>query len=210
MGRLPGIFNLEEVFMIKLSGVLTIKSIDGRNGRFCVGRLATGLGEFTVKDTLLEQYDPGKYEGDFGISRIYPYSYFANGGVRVEIRACVESIALAGIERLTPEEERAVAVEPDPLDEAPGGIRPVSTEDGASQDDSATCALQGKNGGSIGGTSNPDVDLFGALWPLGDEVKLDPTVDRALFRSQHDRLRALGYRFQAVGQIWVRRAAGTA
>ncbi len=195
--------------MIKLSGVLTIKSIDGRNGRFCVGRLVTGLGEFTVKDTLLEQYDPGKYEGDFGISRIYPYSYFANGGVRVEIRACVESIALAGIERLTPEEERMTAAEPDPRDEAPAEARQASAGAGTSQDDSATCALQGKNGWSIGGTSNPDVDLFGALWPLGDEVKLDPTVDRALFRSQHDRLRALGYRFQAVGQIWVKRAAGT-
>ncbi|MFZ5593707.1 MAG: DUF3275 family protein [Pseudomonadota bacterium] len=189
--------------MIKLSGVLTIKSIDGRNGRFCVGRLVTGLGEFTVKDTLLEQYDPGKYEGDFGISRIYPYSYFANGGVRVEIRACVESIALAGIERLTPEEERMTAAEPDPLDEAPTEARQVSAGAGTSQEDSA------KTGGSIGGMGNPDVDLFGALWPLGDEVKLDPTVDRALFRSQHDRLRALGYRFQAVGQIWVKRAAGT-
>lgn len=176
--------------MIKLSGLLTIKAIDGRNGRFHIGRLVTELGEFTVKDTLLEQYDPGKYEGEFGVSRIYPYSYFANGGVKVEIRACVETIALAGIEHLTPEEEATLVVEPDPLDE--------TAAHGRSECASAAADLLDDT------TEDPDVRLFGDLWPLATEVKLDPTVDRAMFRAQRDRLKTLGYRFQAIGQVWIK------
>jgi hypothetical protein len=49
-----------------------------------------------------------------------------------------------------------------------------------------------------------DERLFGSLWPLGQSVKLDTTVDRALFRQQKDRLKALGYKFQPVGQTWQR------
>lgn len=186
--------------MIKISGVLTIKAIDGRNGRFNIGRLMTELGEFTVKDTLLEQYEPGKYEGEFGVSRIYPYSYFANGGVKVEIRACVETIALAGIKQLSAEE----ALEPssqehDPLDESPV---PASVPAAGAVD--VAVASQGVDQESTeADDEDSDVQLFAGLWPLGNEVKLDPTVDRGVFRAQRDRLKALGYRFQAIGQLWL-------
>ena len=50
--------------------------------------------------------------------------------------------------------------------------------------------------------ANPDAELFGLLWPLEQSVKLDPTVDRALFRRQVSRLKELGYRFQAPTQTW--------
>ena len=58
-------------------------------------------------------------------------------------------------------------------------------------------------------TGDPDGDgadahLFGTLWPLGDTVKLDTSVDRPLFRRQKERIKALGYAFQASGQRWVR------
>ena len=46
--------------------------------------------------------------------------------------------------------------------------------------------------------------LFGILWPLGDTVKLDTSVNRSLFRRQKERIKALGYAFQASGQRWVR------
>jgi len=49
-----------------------------------------------------------------------------------------------------------------------------------------------------------DTDLFGTLWPLGDTVKLDTSVNRSLFRRQKERIKALGYTFQASGQLWVR------
>jgi len=54
------------------------------------------------------------------------------------------------------------------------------------------------------GDGGADAVLFGTLWPLGDTVKLDTSVDRPLFRRQKERIKALGYAFQAFGQRWVR------
>lgn len=51
-------------------------------------------------------------------------------------------------------------------------------------------------------TQDDDATLFGALWPLGEIVKLDATVDRRLLRQQRDRLGALGYEFAPLSQDW--------
>jgi len=56
--------------MITIPGQLAIKTIHGRNGDFNVGRLATSIGEFVVKNAELDQYAEGKYEGDFAIAEI--------------------------------------------------------------------------------------------------------------------------------------------
>ncbi|WP_110633547.1 DUF3275 family protein [Salinicola salarius] len=47
-----------------------------------------------------------------------------------------------------------------------------------------------------------DIELFGHQWPLGDSVKLDPTVDRGTFRAQVTRLKQMGYAFDATSQTW--------
>jgi hypothetical protein len=49
-----------------------------------------------------------------------------------------------------------------------------------------------------------DADLFGSIWPLGDSVKLDPTVDRQQLRAQTHRLGELGYALDFKLQIWSR------
>jgi hypothetical protein len=51
-----------------------------------------------------------------------------------------------------------------------------------------------------------DLKLFGLeiydLFVAGDDISLDPTVDREQFRMQRDRLKASGYRFRAQSQVW--------
>lgn len=173
--------------MFTLSGVLAIRTIEGRYGPFNVARLTTELGEFAVKDTLLDQYAEGKYAGEFGISRIYPAHYLTGGRLVIEVRATLETLALAGIDALTAE-DATPTVEPDPIDET--AAAPAEPAPPAPSED--------------------DVDLFGALWPLGPQVKLDPTVDRARFRRQKTRLDQLGYTFQPLGQIWEKSAAHAA
>ena len=73
--------------MITIPGQLAIKTIHGRNGDFNVGRLATSIGEFVVKNAELDQYAEGKYEGNFAIVEIRPSTYSANGRMVIEIRA---------------------------------------------------------------------------------------------------------------------------
>lgn len=189
--------------MIKLTGTLYIRSIAGRNGAFSVGKLVTEIGEFAVKDALLDQYDEGRYEGEFGVSRIYPSHYLAGTRMVIEVRATLTAMALSAIEDLPSEQRTTALPEPDPIDPID-----VAVETQASLPPVARPAAD--SGAPITDTPPPldpdseDAALFGALWPLADTVKLDTTVDRAQFRRQKDRLKALGYRFQPLGQTWQR------
>jgi hypothetical protein len=177
---------------MNIDGVLTIRSIQGRNGPFNVGRLITDLGEFAVKDTLLDQYDEGRYEGNFSITQIFPASYFAGGRFVVEVRATLKNLSLDGVDELKPEDE-AVASEPDPVDDQPLPAVAASASPATGQEKEPLEVEAGAEG---------DDTLFGTLWPLGTQVRLDPTVDRKRFREQRNRLKALGYTFNAIEQIW--------
>jgi hypothetical protein len=193
--------------MLKLSGTLAIRTIHGARGAFNVGRLLTEIGEFTVKDSLIEEYDEGRYKGEFGIIAITPSTYFAAGRTVVEVRARLGSIALEDIAALAGD-DRSPLTEPDPIESEPVLAAPAAAaEEAAGADGSAPDALTSPDDEAI---DNADATeralqaLFGTLWPLDARVKLDPTVDRSLFRAQRDKLKALGYRFQPVGQVWER------
>jgi hypothetical protein len=182
--------------MIKLSGTLFIRNVSGRHGTFSVGRLVTDIGEFAVKDVMLDQYNEGRYEGEFGISRIFPSSYTAQNRMVIEVRAVLETMALAAIEELPPHTE-APLVEPDPIESEPPPTPKPEPEPESGHGAQVRDALDEL-------LDDSDEKLFNTLWPLGPSVKLDTTVDRAMFRQQKDRLKALGYRFQPVGQTWLR------
>jgi hypothetical protein len=49
--------------------------------------------------------------------------------------------------------------------------------------------------------------LFGPLWPFGAEVKLDKTIDRLRLRAQIKAMDELGYEFQKLGQVYIKKAA---
>jgi hypothetical protein len=59
-------------------------------------------------------------------------------------------------------------------------------------------------------TDSVDLQLFGVeihpLYVNGEDIALDPTVDREQFRRQRDRLKESGYRFHAQSQVWRRQA----
>jgi hypothetical protein len=210
--------------MINLPGNLYIREVKGRHGGFSVGRLVTDIGEFVLRDPSLGQYGEGCYRGEFGIAEIYPASYVAGGRLVVEIRATLASLVLAAMEETDPAEadsaglasQAPAAAEtqgadsgPKPESDAGKPGLPAPHEDGQTAPNGTL-----KNGqpgqdemfpptGDSGG-DGADAQLFGTLWPLGDTVKLDTSVNRALFRRQKERIKALGYAFRASGQLWVR------
>ncbi|WP_163558389.1 DUF3275 family protein [Halomonas sp. NO4] len=206
--------------MIKLPGRLTVRTIHGRNGPFNVGRLATSIGEFVIKDPQLDQFSEGMFEGEFLLLEIRPASYFAGGRLVVEVRAKVGEMLLTDDGMLvTQHGPRFDSAEMDPLEEegaAPASpmpsAQPAQAEPSSPQ--APATAPQGPAGEApapgpqapdthaTGQEVDPDAELFGLLWPLGQSVKLDPTVDRVLFRRQVSRLKELGYRFQAPTQTW--------
>lgn len=199
-------------------GQLTLRTINGRNGRFNVGRLVTPIGEFAVKDAELEQYPEGKYDGEFNIRFIYPKAYPAAGGMRFEIRANLDGMTLSGLDRLSKDEARSFATqEVDPLDEevaqplAPLATKPESVPVQASANPLIDTTPFGVDAPSAmvaasGGPDGDDAALFGLLWPMGESVKLDSTIDRRTLRAQIARLGQLGYALDFKSQQWNRPA----
>ncbi|MDU8456796.1 DUF3275 family protein [Pseudomonas syringae group sp. J254-4] len=198
--------------MINLPGYLAIRTINGRNGAFNVGRLSTSIGEFVIKDALLDQYHEGKYRGDFVITEIRP-SYYTNGGrLVVEVRARLDSMSLDDVANLSADEaDRLSNNETDPLDEeASGGSssnrpRPAiqtTSRRSVSADSDAPFGMTRSEPEKQVTAHEADAELFGTIWPIGRSVKLDTTVDRKRLRQQCVRLGELGYELDFKLQIW--------
>ncbi|KTT49689.1 hypothetical protein SB11R_10160 [Pseudomonas oryzihabitans] len=202
--------------MIKISGHLAIRTINGRNGDFNVGRLSTSIGEFVIKDALLEQYVEGRYSGEFVITEIRASSYSSGGRLVVEVRARLDSMILDDLHTLTAEDNARIdAQSPDPLEEErpisppPAKIRtprPARTTTTAVDDEApfGMPVAQPAGAGAVPEAEGADQELFGTIWPLGDTVRLDPTVDRQLLRQQCRRLEQLGYIMDFKSQAWSR------
>lgn len=201
-------------------GQLAIRSIQGRNGPFTVGRLTTRRGLFHVKDPELEQYPEGKYDGEFILGYIYPKAYPVGDGMRFEIRANLEGLTLFGIDKLSKAEARAFATQDvDPLDEEHGTSSAATPTKAASKSGQKPASRQLARDPLVdttpfgvepsptaapapAGPDSDDATLFGILWPLSQSVKLDSTIDRRTLRLQIARLNQLGYAFDATAQQW--------
>lgn len=198
--------------MITLPGQLAIKTIHGRNGDFNVGRLATSIGEFVVKNAELDQYDEGKYDGDFIIAEIRPSTYTANGRMVIEIRAHLGGMSLSNIDALSRDDaHRLSPQEVDPIDEETLPPQPAESKAKAKSKprnprdplrDTTPFGSEPAAASAAASAEADDAALFGALWPLGEVVKLDATVDRRALRQQRDRLGVLGYEFAPLSQDW--------
>jgi hypothetical protein len=200
--------------MITISGQLAIKTIPGRYGKFNVGHLSTSIGEFSVKNPQLEEYDEGKYDGDFMITEIRPSMYMTGGRMVIENRAYLAGMTISSAEALSADEadklspqvvdpiveeaqqQPAVAVsDPDPVPAPVASIDPLTDTTPFAFGPEAALSDQQEE-------QKADAELFGTVWPLSDVVKLDATVDRRLLRKQRDRLDALGYDFNPMSQDW--------
>lgn len=220
--------------MVRIDGTLVVKKIkNSRNGPFCVADLITDVGEFKVKDPVLDQFAEGEYKGTFWVSEIYLAPYVSFGRAVTEMRARLHDLQLRNTTG-KPLSSDDSDTEPDPMDEAPptrvgrnkdakGSKAPVkhpaikvgrkggAQTHGLDGEQSAQGDQSGGNAEGHAGAGTDLVDLFGeeiaGYIETQQSVKLDPTIDdRARFRSQTARLRELGYDFDAREQIWRQKA----
>lgn len=179
--------------MISVPGKINIRTIPGRFGNFNVGTLECSLGSFTIKDSSIEEFEEGVYEGDFVIEKIKPNSYFSAGRMVIEIRATLSAIMIGRHTQPSPAQQESL--EQDPLLEDGKDDRYQVPE----SESSIPFESADKNGAPV---DEDPAGLFGILWPLGSRVKLDPTINRGLFRQQKDYLKQAGYAFDASSQSW--------
>jgi len=196
-------------------GTLCVETIRGKHGPFNVGKLITDIGVFKVKDKELDQFEPGEYTGKFWVEKVTTASNPWRGGYFTEIVAKIaEGGFLIDDEQAPSTHPGEAQAEPDPLDaERHDGPPPVTppllTPSGESDE-----LGEGTASAPAMPTPEPlpvadeeaDLKLFGLeiydLFVAGDDISLDPTVDREQFRMQRDRLKASGYRFRAQSQVW--------
>lgn len=177
--------------MISVPGKINIRTINGRLGSFNVGTLDCSLGSFTVKDPTIDEFEEGIYEGDFVIEKIKPNGYFSGGRMVVEVRATLSAIMIDRNAIPAPAEHESL--EQDPLLEDCNNKEPMPEV-------SPPIPFEIDSEGEVEEAAL--INLFGAIWPLGSVVKLDPVVGRAVLRQQCDYLKQSGYKYDAPNLVW--------
>lgn len=189
--------------MLQVNGTLIVKKIHGAKGAFSVGDLVTEVGTFKIKDALLDQFEEGRYQGAFAISSIYLSSYIWRGKSMTDIRANLVDVQLDEVGDVAPE-SAPQQDEPDPIEEDAARSQATSTIEPSIETTVVVVTPAGQV--DVDPALEALVKLFGAelgakVWKR-EGIKLDPTVDRGLFREQRDHLKELGYRFDAKAQAW--------
>ncbi|HAF2404089.1 TPA: DUF3275 family protein [Salmonella enterica] len=196
-----------------VTGKLVVKTLTGCHGAFNVALLETSIGTFSIRNRELEQYSAGTYKGQFVIGSIFMHSWSRGANSGSEIRARLDDINIFSNDELTPDDEQKLHHPVnDPLDEEnktpPEQELPSPTTDKPAPPP-ATKTTSSKRPQFTVPTAPVDQEtkdqtLFGALWPLGDIVKLDATAPRQVLRQQKARLTQLGYDFNAQEQQFIR------
>lgn len=171
--------------MYQFKGTLIVRKIFGKYGEFAIGTIQTPIGEFSVKQAQLDEYQEGTYEGRFVVSNIRTISGgFGTNKLILESRATLDSIHIDEIDPAPVE----VITEADPITEADN----VDFEQVAASTQSTT-----------------DVDLQNlfnaqeiATIEQGEAVVLDPSNDRGILRQQHNYLKTNAWKFNMQEQAW--------
>ena len=178
------------------NALLRVRRIrQSRNGPFMVAELSTDIGEFKIKDPILEQFEEGEYVCTAWVSEIYLAPYISWGKAITELRAKLHDIQVLQEGGQRPEAYEPL--EPDPLDEPePVVVRAVEPAPAPAPAPAATVPASDDGLDDI-----YDEDVVAAI-RSGDMVKLDPSIDRERFRKQTAGLKARGYCFNVKTQTW--------
>ncbi len=184
--------------MILLEGKLKVKIINGREGDFAVGKLATDIGKFAIRNQLLDQFDEGEYDVKAAISELKLRSYpsLTNGIVVTEIEAVISQLDVVEAFVKPVEEE---GIEPDASVAETDQVDPDKVTKPVERKGKIVLKAKPKKQST---QYQEDEALFGLLWPLGESVQLDKTLPRATIIKQSTRLKELAYVFDGKTQTW--------
>ena len=195
--------------IIRIAGKIAVKSVSGKNGNFSVGDLTTGIGDFKVVDAILDQFEPGTYEGVFLVEQIYPHSWAWRGKVMIEVRAKLADIILSTHSDEVDQTSDAPPVQ-DPIVEQQSTVRmpPIiqlpTVFVGTDEVETGTVLSPKQDDDLVNKLFGADPETLETVLSGGEPITLDPTIDRELFRQQRDYLKANGYKFEPIAQIWLK------
>jgi hypothetical protein len=171
--------------MYTFKGTLLVRKIFGKYGEFAIGSIQTPIGEFSVKQSELDEYEEGTYEGRFVISKIQTVSGgFGSNKLILESRATLDTMHI------------------DEIDEAP--VEVITEADPITEDINVDFE---KVEASAKSNSKDDLqNLFNeqeiATIEQGEKIALDPTSDRGILRQQQNYLKSNDWKFNMQEQAW--------
>jgi len=194
--------------MIILEGNITNKVITGANGDFSVGNFNTEVGQFKIKSQLLDQFEEGDYQVQVSVVKLSLNTYVVKRSdiTITEIVADIDAINVidADIKSVTVE-----SIEPDASVDEIKADKVVKTDHQKPKKANKGKTVLNTQKTKIPVTPGMEGDdekqlpeLFGHLWPLTENVKLDTTLPRTLIIKQKDYLYNQGYTFDLKTQIW--------
>lgn len=174
--------------MVNIEGEMIVNTINGRYGPFNTAVLYSPIGDFVIKYDALDEFNGGKYSGNFVIRKTY--TRIRNFGVSKIIEPVAELDSLELFNALEGAQEAPPEAIVDPIEED------TARETGNSSEEKQEALKPPCD-------AEPDItSMFGDLWPLSESVKLDPTVGRPLLRQQTSYLKVHGYKYHAKEQTW--------
>jgi hypothetical protein len=184
MGKVS-FFKNKRIDMYKFKGTLVVRKIFGRYGEFAIGAIQTPIGEFSVKQAGLDEYEEGTYDGRFVISNIQTVSGgFGTNKLIIESRATLDQIYI------------------DTIDETP--VMSVTEADPITEDKDIDFKKV-----EASTKSSTDEDLYNlfnaqevATIEQKEQVTLDPTNDRGILRQQQNYLKSNNWKFNMQEQAW--------
>ena len=174
--------------MVSVKGRMMVNTIRRSSGNFNVAQLFSEIGDYVVRYDALDEFEEGKYEGEFFIRTTEIRNRKFGLGIITEPIAYIDDVILTdAIEGETEEVPEAI---PDPIEEerSTESRKKKATPQTSDSTDMDEKALE---------------QLFGT-WPLSDEVKLDPTVGRSTLRQQTAYLKSVGYKYNPKQQVWIK------
>lgn len=172
------------MFTITVPGTLIINSHQREDKLIKSGWLKSPIGDFNVKYSQLDFIDNGEYDGLFTIAKISQGCYGNQGKYYFEVEAILEKVAFSHAVISATDTQKSVKEK-----------RSEKTSDKKEPSDNGQNTL-------LDDDMPNDEELFGSLWPLQDQVKLDSTHDRNRIRAQCERLHQLGYLPNSKEQVW--------
>jgi hypothetical protein len=178
----------KEIPMVMVKGRMAVNIVNGRKGEFRVANLYSEIGDFVLYYDGLDQFEPGTYEGEFGI-RLTVVRVRVFGVCKIiEPLAFVDEVKLENADESLREE--IMEVFPDPVEEE------------IQYRDKDVPELSAKR---VSDLTQQDVkELFGSLYPLREQIKLNLTVGRQVLRAQTTYLKSIGYKYVAMEQNWIK------
>jgi len=199
--------------MLNILGKLVVRTIERQGKTYKEGLLRCSLGKFYVKYLYLASLPIGEYEGFFTMTKIEPYCQSHQGKFLLGLEASIDKMAFISQpgNGLSTEETETLSLRQLSLmnneenEESEETINADNDQHLSSTSIKTQVNFIGDNlSDNIDETESTDEDeaLFGSLYPLGEEVELDASEDRAVLRQQVNRLKEIGYQFDAKSQKW--------